>query len=740
MQHPRDVVKPVTTTHARRRVRIVRDEAGVPHVHAPSWREALYGLGYMHGLDRPTQLLFARAIASGHAAETIADKPELVEADRFFRRAGLYLHLAREVDRLDDQAFGDLTMYCEGVNDGLKQAGRSLPMWATGFRPQPWDQRAVILLGNLLSYAGLSLGQQQQERTLLDLIQMGVDPPKLKELFAPVLDDADFELLKQVKTAARLSDEALELITDLPRLIGSNAWAIAPQRSATGSPLLAADPHLEVNRLPAVWYEVVLQWPHNYVLGATLPGCPLVAIGRSRHLAWGVTHMKGDLIDDFIEECRPGGATGWQYRRETTWHDFQVRPETIVRKGGLTETVRIYENAQGTLETDPNETGPGMHLLSAWIGHEEGSGHAMTVWVDLPRCTSVTEAMDLVRDCPQPSLCWVLADRAGHIGMQGSGWFPKRRRGHTGAVPVPAWDSNNHWQGWIESYLLPRIYDPTEGYIATANENVNPPGGPMLLTLPVNEYRKQRIEERLSQMASVSMADMQALQYDVTSVQARELLTVFLPHLPDGPFKQRLAAWDCRYTTESREATLFMAFYRNVLLEVFGQEAGIGWRRMMHLASRSGYSTMVLTAADQVLMKEESLWWADRNKGELIRRAAERTKREPDRPWAKTNAFRFTNRYFDVRAGRVLGFHTGELPMIGCHATPFQGHLLRTAKRESTFAPSYHFTADVGTDEAWTNLPGGPSESRFSPYYKTDIPRWRDGRYKRLAPADIHTR
>jgi penicillin amidase len=66
--------------------------------------------------------------------------------------------------------------------------------------------------------------------------------------------------------------------------------------------------------------------------------------------------------------------------------------------------------------------------------------------------------------------------------------------------------------------------------------------------------------------------------------------------------------------------------------------------------------------------------------------------------------------------------------------------LLRTAKRESTFAPSYHFTTDAATDEAWTNLPGGPSESRFSPYYKTDIPRWRDGRYKRLAPADIHTR
>ena len=87
--------------------------------------------------------------------------------------------------------------------------------------------------------------------------------------------------------------------------------------------------------------------------------------------------------------------------------------------------------------------------------------------------------------------------------------------------------------------------------------------------------------------------------------------------------------------------------------------------------------------------------------------------------------------------GRVLGFHTGQMPMPGCHATPFQGHLLITAKRETTFAPSYHFVTDLGTDEAWTNLPGGPSESRFSPFYKTDIVRWQHGTYKRLTAQTV---
>ena len=117
----------------------------------------------------------------------------------------------------------------------------------------------------------------------------------------------------------------------------------------------------------------------------------------------------------------------------------------------------------------------------------------------------------------------------------------------------------------------------------------------------------------------------------------------------------------------------------------------------------------------------------------MIRCAAERLAEEKDEPWSVTNSFHFANRFFEGRrVGRVLGFHTAEMPMPGCHATPFQGHLLTTATRETTFAPSYHFVTDLGTDEAWTNLPGGPSESRFSKFYKNDIALWAAGEYKRL--------
>ena len=228
---------------------------------------------------------------------------------------------------------------------------------------------------------------------------------------------------------------------------------------------------------------------------------------------------------------------------------------------------------------------------------------------------------------------------------------------------------------------------------------------------------------------------MQQLQYDVTSLQARRLLPIFLPHVAEGTFREALGNWDFRYNPESTEATMFQHLYRHVVLEIFGHEEGIGWRRMFYLCTRMGYSSMILSAIDNLLCEDKSLWWIQRDKGEMIRIAAERAAEEPVKTWGEVNSFHFANRYFEKsRIGRLLGFNTDSMPMPGCQATPFQGHLMATATRESSFAPSYHFVTDMGTDQAWTNLPGGASESRFSKWYRTDIRRWSQGEYRLLIP------
>ncbi len=726
----------ITTKSAQIEFQAVRDEAGVPHVETDDWRGAIYALGFLHALDRPTQIFFSRVVARGEAAAQIANKPELVETDRFFRRAGLHLRLEQEVEALPPHAREQLDWYCEGVNDGLQESGRSLPMWFTGFRPRPWNPASVLAIGNLLSFAGLAINAQENERLLLELIQAGVRPELLRELMSPYLDGVDFEPLMDIHIERRLSDEALEMLADLPRLAGSNAWAVAPRRTQSGHAILAADPHLEVNRLPSIWYEVALHWGNeNYVMGATLPGCPLVAVGRTRDLAWGVTYLDADTSDYFVEDCRPSEGGSWQYRRGQQWQDFEIREEVIERKGTSSETMRVFKNEQGTLRWDLSDQQPGKYLSAKWIGSHTGAGQSIGCWLDVLQSRSVEQAMAIVRENPHPTLVWVFADAAGHIGRQASGWLPKRNEGQAGLTPALAWDEANHWLGRLDSEHLPALFDPPEGYLASANENLDRFGECLLHGHALPEYRKLRIVERLHELNAATIEDMQQLQYDVYSTQARKLLPIFLPNVPEGEFKELLTDWDLRYNPESIAATAFQHLYRHVVLEIFGHEEGIGWRRMFFLCTRMGYSTMILTAIDNMLIRQDSLWWERRDKGELIRIAADRAAAEPRVPWGEANSFHFANRFFEnSRVGRLLGFHSERKAMPGCQATPFQGHLLATATRESSFAPSYHLVTDMGNHEAWTNLPGGPNESRFSKWYRTDIDRWLNGEYKRLLP------
>ena len=730
---------------SRRRLQVHRDEHGVPHIHAQDWEGALYGLGYMHAVDRRTQMLFSRLVAQGRMAQAIGPRPELLEMDRFFRRVGLFVGLDEEVAALSAADRRLLEAYCQGVNDAMQQAGSTLPMWWVGLDPKPWNPKSVLLIGSLVNYGSLVIGQLREERLLLELIQLGAPEDRLRELFEPLLDQADFRLLGQVKLAARLSDEALALLSDLPRMAGSNAWAVAPQRSKTGHALLAADPHLEVNRLPAIWYEAVLRWgEQEYLMGATLPGTPIVAVGRTRHLAWGVTHYKGDVADYFVEHCRRRKGQ-WHYRRGKHYRPFQVRQEVIHRKGEEPEVLRVYSNELGVLEGDPDRLGEGYLLLEAWTGRREGSARSMAAWLHLAEQEQCQQAMRLVRTIQQPSLCWVFADRRGEIAMQVNGAFPLRPPGANGVVPLPAWKEENHWQGLVPTRRLVRRRTPKRGYLVAANDPLNPRRGPKLVTLPVHDYRKRRIEQRLAELDQATVEDMQQIQYDVVSLQARELLPVLLPLLPPGPIKEELSAWDGSYTPESRAATLFTLLYGNLVWELAHlrtrrrKRKGITWQQLLYAATQLGYSTSLLTALDRLLHKARTrAWWKDRRElAQALAKAAEAIDPEKIEPWGQYNSFQFVNRFIEGPwMGRALGFHTGQLPMPGCFATPFQGSLTRLGQRETSYAPSYHFVTDLGTDVAWTNLPGGPSESGFSRWYKSGIARWLEGRYKVLNPLD----
>ena len=275
--------------------------------------------------------------------------------------------------------------------------------------------------------------------------------------------------------------------------------------------------------------------------------------------------------------------------------------------------MRIYHNPQGTLDGDPEIGGEGLYLSTAWTGSDPGVGRSIGAWLKIIAADNVAAAMDIARECPQPTLCWIMADRDGHIGLQGCGSFPQRRAGQSGLLPAAAWDDANHWQGRLPTRWLPSIYDPPEGFIASANENINPPGGPEWITLPVPSYRKERIVERLTEIPKATLADMQRLQYDVVSMQARKLLPIFLPNLDDGPI--RSASPRGTEVTTSRTArprcsrALSQCVARNFWPGAAGKRRG-NWLAADALSIQPGRLFHDGSHGDRSIVGgAESLWW-----------------------------------------------------------------------------------------------------------------------------------
>jgi penicillin G amidase len=314
-----------------------------------------------------------------------------------------------------------------------------------------------------------------------------------------------------------------------------------------------------------------------------------------------------------------------------------------------------------------------------------------------------------------------------------SGLFPRRREGTSGLVALPGWDPRNDWQGFADPAELPRSLDPAEGFIVSANQDVNHLGKLPVATAPMGAWRAERIASLLARNSRVHVGDMIAVQADLHSREADAYLAVLRPLLPDTPNGCLLAAWDRRYDTGSKGATLFERFLRELYREVFGRH-GLGEKAVDFLDGSTGVFADFYDAFEKVLLSPVSAWLGGETREATWRRAVERALAAPAVPWGRTRRVMLSHILFGGKMPRFLGFDRGPIELPGGRATPHQGQIYRSAGRVTTFAPSVRQVTDMGSEEVLTALAGGVTDRRFSRWYVSDLKRWLRGEYKRLAP------
>ncbi|MFT4783795.1 MAG: penicillin amidase [Paracoccaceae bacterium] len=522
-------------------VEIVRDNANVPHIFGTNDPDIYFGLGFAHAQDRLWQMTTLRRAAQGRLSEVFGTRT--VKTDELMRRLDLYGVAQQAVAAQDPGAIAALQAYSAGVNAWIatvnKDAlGRGAPEFFL-FAPNiaPWRPADSIGVGKLMA---LRLSSHVQAEVLRAQAALLLPAGRLRDLLpdapgAGLVELPEYGALfpkSWPQTATALiaqtpRDDFLAVVQPWAFAGASNGFAAAPARSAAGGTLLANDPHLGFSA-PSIWYLARLQLATGGVIGATIPGAPIVLAGRSQTLGWGGTSAYVDDQDVMIEELNPANAQ--QYRTPQGWKPFQNRRTIIEIKDAapLTITLRNTENGPvlpGGHYGLASITPPGHVAAIRWTALDPDDT-TFTAMLGLMRATTVDEALDALEGYKSPPLNMTLAD-TGQIAMQVIGAIPSRDIDNVnqGRLPNLGWMEVNRWKGAMPYARNPRFLAPEGGLLGnTNNKTVAAPFPDHLSFVWGDTQRIQRWQKLMQDRTVHTRESFIDTQLDTVSVTARALL------------------------------------------------------------------------------------------------------------------------------------------------------------------------------------------------------------------------
>lgn len=558
----------------RAEVRVRRDRWGVPHIEAERREDLHFAQGYCHGQDRLFQMDFYRRVVEGRVAEMAGE--EGLAVDRLMRTLGIRRIARREAEALDPELRTQLERFCAGVNAAARDA-RALPFEMQVLRQrrfEPWRPVDILSLGKLLSF-GLSTNW---ERELLRSDMLRELGPELAARLDPVYpadnpvvsqeawDGEGMPLVEQIDAVRR----SIGLATEAS---GSNNWAVSGKRSATGSPLIAGDPHLPQS-MPGIWYEVSLRHGGRFVRGASMPGMPGVYMGQNSDVCWTFTNVMADTQDLFVERVE-----GDRYLFEDEWRPLETVCEEIAVKGREDPVVLdVRSTHHGPIVNEALGADRGEPLALAWQTLSEP-----TAFAGMFELLDVASGPDLVaklagHTSPASNLIW--ADRLGSIGYKLTGRLPIRRGGCPD-LPKPGWTGEFEWEGTVPYDELPEVVDPPSGYLVTANNRIVDDDYPHHITSEwLDGFRAKRIEQLLERAEKHDLESFEAMQADNLSLpglEAARRLSRLRPHgQRERSAIERLRCWDGRLDPDTVAGTIYQAFLLRLAREV--ARAAIGDR------------------------------------------------------------------------------------------------------------------------------------------------------------------
>ncbi|MEN9780796.1 MAG: hypothetical protein RL014_1944 [Pseudomonadota bacterium] len=560
-------------------VQVRRDAADVTHIEAQSLRDASFAIGWVHAQERSWQLEFNRRVMSGTLSEVFG--PATLETDKLLRTLGIRQAAQAQWARLPAAAQAVLQAYADGINAFHAQASQALPpeFHVLRIRPGAWTPQdsvgwalmmALDLGGNWGNeFARLSLlqvlGTEQlwqmmppypgdAPATRVDLAALyrslgvyrtdidpgmrpgGAAPARTTHDSQPQRDGLHHSMLTAMAQGANDWVDQLGAVDGK----GSNNWVIAGERSASGKPIVANDPHLALGA-PAIWYFARLKapagdgLPATDVIGATLPGLPMVVLGRTAGVAWGFTNTGPDVQDLYLEQIHPEDPT--KYRTPEGWAAFESREEVIRVKGQPDMKLNVRRTRHGPVLSDAQASHGRVidtrrFVLALRWSALDADNQTVLAGMQANFAQNIDELQRAFALHHSPMQNLVAADTAGQTAYRAIGRVPLRKPAHDlrGVAPAPGWDARYDWAGWLPADQVPQASHEqirARGWHATANQRIHAADYPHFITSDWNTpERQQRIEALLQARPSHDLNSVRAIQGDLVSLSAQALLPV----------------------------------------------------------------------------------------------------------------------------------------------------------------------------------------------------------------------
>jgi penicillin amidase len=749
---------PVTIPTTGETIEVVFDRRGVPHIYATSVEDAARALGYLHAFHRLFQMELQTRATAGRLTEWLGARA--LEPDREQRRLGLAWAAERELAVLDSTSeFGRVLLaYAAGVNARIAHLElRDLPFEyrLLGAKPMAWDALHTFLFIERMAYTLSYLTPEFEYERLTERFGRAVadalvpanapiqEPIVPSRRAMPALDAVELPAIPAGTTgtlgaggvaAAGQGGSAAEapVVRRSAELReASNNWVVRGSRTATGYPLLAGDPHLDLT-LPSTWYEAHLVVPGRLdVYGVTFPGAPVVAIGFNRDVAWSFTNTGADVVD-FYEETLDDSTRPSTYLMDGVWHPLASRIEEYRNPDGeLVATDTLYFTHRGpVLRRD------GRALSMRWTALE-GQDAVSALW-DIADARSADEWVDAMRRFRAPIQNGVVADRAGDIAVLSSGRYPLRPGDGDGRRIRDGTTAASDWQGELPPEGIPYARNPPQGYLASANQQpVDPRMDHVYLGADwPSPWRAMRINELLRADSAVTPDAMRRYQTDPGSARADWLVPAFV----DATQRERaagrvgdhavraaalLAEWDRRYTKDNERAVLFEEAVRALLPAV--------WDELQTADGEPAFGFPSEHLLVALLGMPDHPWWDRRETTDVIET------RDAVLAAALTDGYRTTReRYGEPETGRWRWdgirhaniWHPLGVARLSALDVPVQGGpgTLNPSSGSGTHGASWRMVVSLSPDlAAWGVYPGGQSGNPLSKWYRDRVARWSAG-------------